>query len=324
MQRFFSLFVIAAIAIGGTAYLYMGHMEREARAEAEAKLKEARRSFAERVRGAVDEEDPQDYLRGVKAGLSSYEEELKSVVYKDHSDWFDVEAMRKQMDAELKEGNISEAQHKGMMDRFSLVKAAYDTLMNGSWKPELTQVGKGETRMDIFDVRRIHDRDGKPVLEARFFLWGVEPNTRIDFGNLVLEYWTEEEPDAKMKRQRRKEGRDPDAPMYVPLGRAEGDASPVVMDANPAKTIPQFPSYVAVGTLWFPQVPQEAKVMDLKYAYSVRKGGGSYDSELVWDKMPIPSKWRLGEGEAWMADEVEATEDELKGYDPNAPDAGQP
>lgn len=321
MKNFFSLFVIAAIALGGGWYLYDQQATREAKAQVEERLRDARRAFAERVRAAVNEDEPEDYLRGVKTALSAYEEELQQEVYGDHPEWFDLDAKRKEMDALFEKGELSEAQHKGMMERFELVKTAYETLVQGAWQPDLTQKGAGETRLDIFDVKRIRDADGNPVLEARFFLWGVEPNTRLSFGNLALEYWMEEEPDARTRRKRRRQGRDPDAPVYKPLGRAEGPATPVILDQNPAKTIPEFPSYVSIGALWFPQVPQEAKLMDLRYEYTARKGGAAYESKLTWDKMEIPQKWRLEEGEQWMAETVEASEEELAGFDPTA-DAG--
>lgn len=322
MQRFFSTFLILAIIAGGGYYIYSQKAEEAAKEQVEERLAAARRSFAEKARAAISEEDQEDYVAGVKSALRAYDEELKKVVYADRPGWLDVDRMRKEMDRRLQEGNLEEARHKGMMERFELVRGAYDILMAGRWTPDLTQVGKGETRLDIYDVKRIRGPDGNPLLEAHFFLWGIEPNTRIAFGQLALEYWREDEPDAKIRRQRKREGRDPDAPVLKVLGRAEGDATPVVMDQSPERTIAEFPSYVAIGTLWIPQVPREAKVMDLRYEYKARKGGAEYETRLVWDKMPIPAKWRLEEGEQWMADEVEATEEELAGVDPNAPDAG--
>ncbi|MEO1229121.1 MAG: hypothetical protein AAFZ18_09465 [Myxococcota bacterium] len=323
MQRFFSLFVILAILAGGGWYLYNQKAEQEAKAKIEASLRDARRGFSERARASVSEDGTEAYLEGVKKALDAYGEELTSVVYAERPNWLDVAAKKKLADEMLEAGEISEAQHKGQLENYTFVRDAYDTLMNGVWKTDLTQPGNGETRMDIYGLKRIRDPDGNPLLEARFFLWGVEPNSRLSFGNVTLEYWREDAPDAKVRRQRRKEGRDPDAPVLKPLGRAEGDATPVIFVQNPAKTIETFPSYVAIGALWFPQVPKEAKVMDLRYSYALRKGGSEVQTQLVWDKMAIPTKWRLGEGEEWMADEVEASEEELAGVDPSAPkDAG--
>lgn len=325
MKNFFSLFVIAAIIVGGGWYLYDQKKTQDDQAAIEKRLRDARRSFAERARGAVTEEETDDYLRQIRAALSAYEQELKNTVYADRPDWFDVEAKKNEMQALFEKGEISEAQHRGMMKRYALVREAYDTLMAGTWEPDLTKIGAGETRLDIFDVKRIRDPDGNPVLEARFFLWGVEPNTRLSWGNLALEYWVAEEPDRKVKRRRRREGiRDPEAlnaPVYKPLGRAEGTASPIVVDQEPSETIAEFPSYVTIGTLWFPQVPKEAKLMDLRYEYAARKGGSLYESRLAWEKMEIPSNWRLAEGEQWMAETVEASEEEMEGFDPTV-DAG--
>lgn len=322
MSRFFSVFVILAILAGGGWWVYHQKAEQEAQAAIASRLREARRAFAERARAAITEDETEDYLSGVKAALKAYEDELKNTVYADRPDDFDVDAQKKRLNEALREGNLTEAQHKGLMERFALVKDAYETLMARRWQPDLTQAGKDETRLDIYDVKRVRDPDGNPLIEAKFFLWGIEPNTRLSFGDLALEYWKEEEPDRKTRRKRRRQGLDPNAPMLKPLGRAEGSARPKLIDQEPAETIAEFPSYVAVGTLVFPQVPREAKVMDLRYGYMTRKGGSEVETKLVWDKMPIPPKWMLGEGETWMAEEVEATEDELAGVDPLAPDAG--
>lgn len=319
MKNFFSLFVIAAIVLGGGFYLYNEKAKQEAAAKIDERLKDARRAFAERARAAVAEEETEAYLKGIRAALKAYDEELKKEVYKDKPDWFDVEAKKKEMQALFEKGELKEAQHQGMMVRYDFVREAYDTLMDAKWEPMLTKVGAGETRLDLFDLKRVRDSEGNPVLEVRFFLWGVEPNTRLAFGNLALEYWLEEAPDAKTQRQRRREGRDPDAPVYKPLGRAEGSAQPYAVDQTPDSTIREFPSYVTIGTLRFPQVPKEAKLMDFRYEYAARKGGSEYESKLSWEKMDIPTKWRLEED--WMAETIEASEEEMAGFDPTA-DAG--
>lgn len=321
MKNFFSLVIIAAIAAGGGFFLYNMKATQEARAKTELQLRDARRSFTERVRASVTEEDTDAYLRGVKSALQSYESELKTVVYKDRPEWFDIDREKKKLDEQFEERKIKESTYAGIMKRIELVKGAYQILMDGSWRPALTKVGKGDTRLDLFNVQPIVDSRGNPVLEVQFFLWGVEPNSRLSYGSLSLEYWVEEAPDAKTKRKRRREGRDPNAPVFRLLGRAEGDAKPFMSDPNPGRTIAEFPSYVAVGSIRLPRVPREAKLMDFKYEYTVVKGGAEYRSELVWEKMEIPPQWRLSEGETWVADEVEASEDELAGFDPTA-DAG--
>ncbi len=324
MQRYFSVFVILAIVIGGGAYLYNVKAEQEAKESIAKKLSNARRSFAERARAAAVEPDVERYQGAIKQAVGAYEDELKKVVYAERPEWFDLEEVKKDMDERLSEREITEERHRGMMERYELVRSAHDVLVGKKWRPVLSQVGKADTRLDIYEVRRVRDSSGNPRLEARFFLWGIEPNTRIAFGQLELEYFVEEEPDAKTKRKRRREGLDPDAPVLRLLGRASGDATPAVMDPDPGRTIPQFPSHVAIGTLLLPQIPREAKVMDFRYDYIVRKGGAEGRSELVWEKMPVPRDWQLGEGEQWMADEVEAAPGELEAIDPASVDAGRP
>ena len=58
--------------------------------------------------------------------------------------------------------------------------------------------------------------------------------------------------------------------------------------------------------------------------------GSETNRALKWEKHKIPDAWKLGEGQAWDADVVEATEDEIAGRAPEgegataeAPQGGQ-
>ena len=317
MQGIISVLMILALILGGGAYLYSQRADQIARQEVQANLHEAHAVFADKARAALVRENPEDYLAEMKAALRSYKQDLETVVYASRPDWFDVEAQKKLTNQSLDRGEVTESRHRGMMEGYEFVRAAYDTLMTVGWQPDLTLQGRGDTRLDIYQFKRIRGPDGSPLLEARFFLWGIEPLTPLSFGQVVLEYWQEDKPDPQTRRRRRREGRDPNAPVWRLMGQAEGDARPHILIKEPQKRIAQFPSFVAIGSLWFPQIPRDAKVMDLRYDYSIRRNGQSHHSVLSWKKMPIPPKWQLSEGEQWMAEEIEATEEELIGFDPD-------
>ena len=102
------------------------------------------------------------------------------------------------------------------------------------------------------------------------------------------------------------------------LGRVEGSAEPYIIITSPHKNVDFFPSFLSIGTLRFAVLPAEAIKIDLEYTYSTRRNnGGDVDSVLKWEKLEVPAGWRLGEGQEWDADEVEATEEEIAGKDPN-------
>ena len=316
MQRFFSMIIIFGLLVVGGGYLYTQKAEEEAKQKLESDRKEARRTFADKARSAVQEEANDAYLRGVQGAIRAYDDELKKRVYDAKPEWRDPASYEKTVTQQFKEGLIPEAKHKSMIEGYTIVRKAYDRLMEANWKPVLSAKGSGETRLDIYEMRRIRDDEGKPILEGKFFFWGIEDNTRMSWGQLSLRYWTRRNQTVKSRKKVEEE-------VEEVLGKAEGDAQPIVFIKNPHKYVADFPSYVAIGTVWFPVMPKDAFAVDIEYGYTAKIGGANVDSVLAWEKFPIPSNWQLKEGEVWDADVVEATEDEIAGRDPNAdPDAG--
>jgi hypothetical protein len=283
--------------------------DEEARVKRGEDLAAARKTFADKARAAVRDEDEAAYMRNIRASIQSYDEELKKKVYAKSPDARDPSAYKKKVDDQFKKGEIKEGQQKSMMEGYQIVKEAYDTLMAGNWKPVLTAHGKGDTRLDIYEVRKAKDDEGRPVLEGRFFFWGVEDATRMSWGHLGLRYWKIEKEEAKKGKAKAGEGED----VEKVLGKADGEAQPHIIIQNPNKYIAEFPSYVSVGYMWLPVMPHEAKSVDIEIGYVAKTLGGDFDSALKWEKFKIPDAWKLGEGEQWEADTVEATEDEIAG-----------
>lgn len=312
MGRFFSIFIIFAILIGGGIYLYGEKSKQEAQARIAEELSDARRNFADKARSAANADNDEDYLRSIQSALKSYDDELKKTVYKDKPDWRDPAAFKKRVENEFKEQKLNEAQRKSMLEGYDLVRDTYDTLMGGRWKPIITQKGAGDTRFDMYAIERIRDDQGNPVLEAKVLFWGIEDNTRVSWGNLALRYWVKRMKEVKKGRRKVEEE------VEEVLGKADGDATPRFILQDPKKYIEEFPSYVSVGRIWLPVMPRESHAMDIEYSYTAKKGGGAHESMLKWDKFAIPSNWKLSEGEEWEADVVEATVEEISGVEPDA------
>lgn len=307
MGRFFSIVItLAVIGLGG-AYLWMQRAEEEARARISASLSSARRTFADQARAAVSDESDA-YLTQVKAALAAYEEEL-SRVYEGHTDWWDPEAYRREVEARFAEGGLKEAQKKSMLEGYGIVKDAYDTLMKRDWRPVLTAHGPGDVRVDVYGVERTRDEEGNPILEGKALFWGVEDSTRVGWGGLSLRYWVK-----RTKAQRRSSGNPKE--IQEVLGRVDGESTPRIIIQKPAAYIPQFPSYVSIGRIWLPVMPREAHAVDIEYGFTARRGGDLFDVFLKWPRWPIPDRWKLQEGEVWEADVVEATDEEIAGTDP--------
>jgi hypothetical protein len=312
MQRFFSVIVIFAILLVGGGYLWSKKADEESRVKRNEELAAARRGFEDKARAAAREQDNDGYMRSMRAAIQSYDEELKKRVYSKSPESRDPAEFKKKVDEQFQKGLIKEAQQKSMLEGYVIVKDAYDTLMSGNWKPVLSAAGKGDTRLDIYDVKRAKDDDGQPVLEGKFFFWGVNEATRMNWGHLSLKYW-------KADKEKVKEGKEMvEKEVEKVLGKADGESQPHIIIQDPQKKIAQFPSYVSIGYMWLPVMPREAKSVDIELAYVAKTSGGDHDSVLKWDKFKIPESWKLSEGENWDADVVEATEDEIAGKNEGA------
>lgn len=314
MQRSFSLILIILLAAVGGGYLYRQKSDADARVKIEESLADARRSFADQARAAVGRETESEYRAAIQSALKSYDESLAKDVYAVRPEWRDVESYKKEVETRFSEGALKEMQRRSMLEGFELVQKAYERLKSGNWRSTLTAKGAGDVRIDIYDLRRVEDQDGRPVLEGNFFFWGIEDSTRVRWGQLAVRHWSKwtEEDRKKLRRAATKSDE-------RVLGRSEGSAQPRIMLQKPNVYMEEFPSYVALGVVRLPMIPAEATRIDIEFGVDLQKGGANHEVKFEWEGIEVPPSWKLGEGEAWEADEVEATEEELLGKEPGAP-----
>lgn len=316
MQRFFSIIIIFAILLVGGAWIFMQKSDQAAAAKRTEDLGNARRSFMDKARSAVREENNDAYERDIKTAITGYNEELKKRVYAKDPAKFNPAAYKDLADEQFKEGLLKEAEHKSRMEGYTIVRGAYDTIMSGSWRTALTAQSK-EVRFDLYDVKRAKDDEGQPVLEGKFFFWGIEDNTRVSWGALSLRYW-------KIEKEKIEKGPEKGTEKEVEkvLGKADGESTPRIIIQGPSKYVAEFPPLVSIGFMWLPVMPREATFADIEIGLVAKTASGDKDIVLKWEKFKIPDSWKLGEGESWEADVVEATEDEIAGKE-GAPEGGE-
>ena len=312
MRNFFSIIVIFGVLLVGGGFVYLRHQGEQTRQKIAEDLSSVRRSFAHRARTAANEDDNEVYLRSIKAALSAYDDELKRTVYDKHPDARDLDAYKAKVEERFEEGQLDEARRKSMLEGYDIVYNAYKTLMAGDWNPVITAKGTGDTRIDVYTLKRTVDADGRPLLEGKFLFWGIEDSTQVSWGDLSIRLWKKEM--EEVKEGRKKVMKEVDKV----LGSAEGEAQPHIIIQKPHHYIADFPSFVSVGSLWLPVLPAEALAADIEYSYRTRAGGsgGEVESKLRWERLTLERSWKLGEGQMWDADEVEATEDEIAGREP--------
>jgi len=317
MRNFFSIIVIFGILLVMGGYVYIQKQDTELREQISRDLSSVRRNFASRARDAANQEDGAAYLRNIKAALKSYEEELDRTVYAKSPESRNLEAYVEKVEEEFEKGNLDEGRYKRMLERHKIVESAYETLKNQNWRPILTAKGGSDTRLDIYELKRITDPNGAPLMEGKFFFWGIEDSTDVSWGDMITRIWKKEIEEVKEGRKK------VEKEVEKVLGRVEGSAEPYIIIKSPHKNITFFPSFVSIGTLSFAVLPANATKIDFEYTYSTRRNnGGDVESVLKWEKLDVPSGWRLGDGQEWDADEVEATEEEIAGKDPEEEEEG--
>lgn len=306
MQRFFSIIIIFAILLVGGSWVFIQKSDQADQAKRAEDLAAARRTFLDKARAAVREENNDAYDRSMKAAIVSYKEDLTKRVYAKKPDAFDPGRYKVEADEQFKDQKLKEAEHKSRLEGYEIVRGAYDTLMSGNWRTALTAQSK-EIRLDIYDVRRAKDDEGKPVLEGKVFFWGIEDGSRVSWGPLSLRYW-------KIEKEKVKEGREMvEKDVEKVLGKADGESTPRIIIQAPNKYVSEFPAFVSIGYMWLPVMPREATFADIEIGFVSKTMGGDRDVVLKWEKFKIPESWKLGEGESWDADVVEATDDEIAG-----------
>ena len=312
MGRPLTLLIIFGILGLGAWFMWQRQNDAMARQILVRDLADAKRDFAERAAAAAEEGDVEDYRGRILAALSSYENDLVNRVYKARPDWRDEEAYRHRLERQFQRRGVAANDRAPKYEGFEIVKGAYQVLKARRWKSVLTAAGAGQTRLDVYDLRRVRDDRGEPILEGRFFFWGLDDESVVNWGQLSLRYWH-----TVQKKTRRGGSRETEEV----LGRAEGDATPHVFIKNPNDYIEEFPPDVSVGILWLPAMPRQATKVDIWLRYKAIKEGRTFDAELRWKKLPIPGAWQLAKDDAWNPGEVEATADEIAGRDDGTAEA---
>ena len=299
MRRYIKDFLILAAMIGAGVLLQWQWSKLAVRMD---RLSSSHQEFAQRAQEAIGASEQDGYLGRIQSFLQVYKQDMVES-QGGRVEWSDE--IQKRVVRQLENGAIDEAQYKEKTQILALVKTAYQTLLDAQWKSQLTLPGQGDTRLDIYRIRQLSDSEGKPVLEADFFLWGIEKDTEVTWGQAKTMYWQQaESADGTHTDPAHAEDAAPTGTAPVALTTAETSARPSVFVRRPTRVVPQFPSYVAIGTLQLPEIPEAADLMDLELQYTVRKGEDEHVSQLNWAKVPIPAGWRSGE--------TPATKDEVK------------
>lgn len=295
MKRFAApALMIAIVVIGGIQMNRRSSAKVEA-AEKEASLLRIQRDYLERVgwiRSIPDEKTYRDevgtFFRWYFKEVDEYRAANKA--NKDFDEYL-VELESRGKDAQLVERKAY----------FAKVKKTLDRMREGNYAPQWTAVANG-LRLDVVstDVEMVA---GTPKIRYSLVLWGAQREMKQD-GNLKRMF-TSAAFSASWKLL---------GPKGKLLYSIEANGDPSMKIDWPERFIAEFPPQMVLGHYDIDLIPADVETVEIAFNVSSRSAsGGDAVGAFSW-KLPVPSEWKLKDGEKWENAEVsERSEEEISG-----------
>jgi hypothetical protein len=305
MKKFFSLFVIAGLAVVGLVIFYLNHHSEMKAKEFKEKLATTRQKYAERSAGLRSNGTPNEYVRDQNELLKTYKGELEKLAKLDES-VLDPEAEKKKF-AVSDEKKPPSAEQKRLRDEyFNLAKTQYENLLSGMYRPVLTAFNNG-ARLDVTSLKRVTTPEGEEALRADFIAWGFPPE--VAYGDINMRVWvTKETKPAKGKKG------EPEKAEEIKYKFDATGARPTIAINNPDRWVQTFPPGATLGYYYLQLMPRDSEKLDLEFHYKMTTDGGRQVSvDILFDKLPVTEAIMMSPGAKLEAQEKEASDDERRG-----------
>ncbi|MCC6807096.1 MAG: hypothetical protein IT381_06710 [Deltaproteobacteria bacterium] len=301
MKKFFSLFVIAGLAVVGLVVFYLNHHSEMKAKEFKEKLASTRQKYAEKSAGLRSSGTPNEYVRDQNELLKAYKADLEKLAKLDES-VLDVDHEKKKF-AEADEKKPPSAEQKKLRDEyFTLAKTAYENLLSGAYRPVLTAFNNG-ARLDITSLKRVTTPDGEEALRADFIAWGFP--TEVAYGDINMRVWVSKEQKVKGKVEKIDE---------IKYKFDAAGAHPTIAISNPERWVQSFPPGGTIGYYYLQLMPRESEKLDLSFHYKMTTDAGRVvQVDVAFDKLPVTEPIMMSPGAKLEAQEKEATDAERQG-----------
>lgn len=211
------------------------------------------------------------------------------------------EAYLRDLEERKAKGQIKPSDFDGLKASYDQIREMWDLLRDGKYSPVLS-AGDSSLRLDFLEFEP-GTVDGQKGIKGRFVLWGAQRRrmeekagtqvqTRVDvqasFSDVQLKmFGANGKPVAEMAFGM-------PAGAYVPY---------------PEARLEDFPPMAYLGSFAFPLVPYEAQTVEIEaMATSRSPAGNELAGRFKWS-MPVPSSWKLQEGQAWEGATIEEREE---------------
>lgn len=298
MKRFAVPIMIAVIVLFGAIQFSRRSSARIEAAEKAAAVATLQRDYQERVGWIRSIPDEKAYKDEVNTFFRWYFGEVATFhkAFKGNPEFDDY---LQEIESRAKPGQ--EAQVAERKAYYAYVKKAFDAMRSGNYSPVWTGTAQG-LRLDVIstDVEMVA---GTPKVRFQVALWGAQRDLKSD---------------GKLKRMITSSNFNASWKLLGPKGKflyqidAAGDPSMKV--DWPERFIAEFPPQVVLGHYDLDLIPADVSDVEISFTVSSRSAtGGDATAALTW-KLPVPSEWKLKEGESWKDATVSEREvDEING-----------
>lgn len=279
-----SFFIIALIVVGlcGATYtLTKNANQAKAQSDEAADRAQLRNDYLEQVGFIRSDPDDQAYRTEVNSFLATYFKSVDAHVAKfglnpNYDDYLTELAQR---------GSSPDA--AGFKQNYETVKALFDRMRDGKYKPVWTATDKG-MRLDVLS----DDVEGDKI-RLVLVLWGAQRQMHEEDrqgGGKILKMMTSAAFSTTWK-------------LYDAKGKEYGEmnaADPAGKIDYPERYVSYFPPQVVLGHYDVDRIPATVSKMDITFGVtSSAPSGGTAAASFVWKLDTIPPEWKLASGQAW-------------------------
>jgi len=262
---------------------------------------QVRSEFLERsaaVRSVADADRYHDEARGL---FKWYFAELTKVYNRFPKQKGAETAYLRDLEERQAKGQVKPSDFEGLKASYDQIREIWDLLRDGKYSPALS-AGDSSLRLDFLEFES-GTVDGKKGIQGRFVLWGAmrrrveeksgsQTQTRVDvqasFSDVQLKmFGSNGKPVAEMA-----------------FGMPSGAYVPY-----PEARLEDFPPMAYLGSFAFPLVPFEAHTVEIEATATSRSPAGNEIAGRFKWSMPVPSEWKLKEGQAWEGATIEEREE---------------
>jgi hypothetical protein len=290
MRSLIKMGLVAALFLGVLAWAMAQHRTTKRDLEHRLARQELRSEFLQRAPWVFSLSEPAAYVQEARGLFSWYAKEVEAL-HRRHPAPHPTPDTRGDLDARLAAGRLSQQEYEGLRDSQEQVDELWAAFAQGTYAPVMTGV-QASMRIDFLPPRPTVV-DGQRALQGRFVVWGAQRSKVEERVGQVTQ----------VRTQTHASFHDVEVKLFDGKGKQLGQLT-FGLPFGPYVPVPEqrnedFPPGAFVGTYAIPLVPHEAESMEMTASLVSRAVTGSpIRADFAW-KEPVPTSWKLGEGEAW-------------------------